>query len=203
MNQYFLVARKVHQLPPGDVPRAESYLINLLQDNENTEWLLEVLSRIFNILSSLALDMNGEISGLSEQIQYDGQMCQCLSDCYFYNPPFSKKHHIMINYTILKKLNSYNHSYEIRFKGGSMNHPLSCRVFLAPNDKVPCFILTYGFSKLLSIDHYYGIGSANRVTDVLSKISNIIFYETCIKNGNANATSKYLGKRGERHEIKF
>lgn len=199
VKQLFLLKPKVNKKPTGDVPLAEVYLINTI--NESSKWLLEAIKRIFNILNYLTLDNNGEINELQNLITYNGTSYVGIQDYFNYDPKHPDK---KIYYSILKKLDAGNHSYEIRFKGESYRKSMKeYRIVLTIHKNLNCLVLTHGFSKVKEINYYYGIGTANDVTTQLGRVASDLFSLINDKVSGSNSTNLYLGKEGERDEVEL
>lgn len=198
VKQVFLLKPKVNRKPTGDVPLAENYLINVI--NKPSDWLFEVIKRIFNILDHLTLAENGKINGLKNLVTYNGVAYQGIEDYFNYDPRHPDK---KINYSILKKLNAGNNSYEIRFGNEAQKGKQECRIILTVHKRLDCLILTHGFSKARKTNSYYGMGNANEVTTQLGKVASELYMILNDEINGLHATDSYLGKEGDRHEVKF
>lgn len=198
VKQVFLIKPKVNGKPTGGVPLAEDYLVNVT--NHSSQWLLEAIMRIFNILNQLTLTESGEISELKELVNYQGVSYQGIEDYFNYDPKHPEKR---IEYSMLKKLKAGNNAYEIRFRNNEANRFKECRVVLTVHKDLNCLVLTHGFSKVRKINYYYGIGDANEVTTQLGKVANDLFNILNDEINGSNETNMYLGKEGERHEVEL
>lgn len=196
VKQTFLLKPKVNKKPTGDVPLAEKYLTDAVK--KPSDWLLEAIKRIFNILNHLTLDENGKIVELKEIITRNGVSYQGIEDYFKYDPKHPDK---KIHYSILKKLNAGNNSYEIRFRDKNHKGTEEYRIILTTHKKLNVLVLTHGFSKKININYYYGMGNANEVTTQLGKVASELYNLINDKDKGSIETDLYLGKEGERHEV--
>lgn len=198
VKQAFLLKPKVNKKPTGDVPLAEDYLAGAV--NESSAWLLEVIKRIFNILDHLTIDEHGKITELRNLVTYNGVTYQGIEDYFKYDPKHPDK---KIHYSILKKLNAGNNSYEIRFGDKTYRGMEEFRIILTVHKKLNILVLTHGFSKKREISDYYGIGTANEVTTQLGRVASELYVILNDEINGLRATDSYLGKEGERHEVRL
>ncbi len=180
------------------MPLAETYLSTTI--NGASQWLLIVIKRIFNILTTLTLSDDGNINELTNLVTRSGEQYQGIEDFFQYDPRNPKK---TIPYSILKKLKAGNDSYEIRFADGIGQYHREYRIVLTVHKKLNCLVLTHGFSKIRKINYYYGIGDANSVTTQLSKAASDLYKIINDEINGESGTNLYLGKEGDRYEVEL
>lgn len=188
MLQYYLTNQHINQKPAG-VLLAREYVTSMVN---SYSWLVEPLLRIRKTLENLSLNDKGEINGLTRKYTKNGQPYLSISDEYYYAP--ANKH---IRYEVLKKLNSFDHTYEIRFIAGDDHHKMHCRVIMTVERHMPFFLWTHGFSKSKFNTFYFRLRNANELTDRLSEIAFNI-YKDMDENYSAE---NYIGKEGARYEV--
>lgn len=186
MKNYYLIKSGISGTDSKDL--AEIYLEKEITDNP---FIIEPLMSAIAVLKGLSFDNNGELAGLKFKIDQNNRGYYCIEDTYYSN--FLNQE---VHYEIIKKLNSVQHVYEIRFKSQNnyMVEIRNCRIFITY--KVgQYYIWTYGLTKLYDGDNNY----YNDKTNTFGEISSLIFDAI-----NRNfLEDKYVGKEESRHEVEL
>lgn len=181
MRQLYLIKHIFGEPDPECL--AEIYVDKEIKLNTS---IIISLDRIITVLENIRIK-NERIDSLRKI----GENTYCIIDDNYTDPITGRK----ISYQIIKKINLYEHVYEIRFKSFVSGTVRNCRIFFTFNSKKNYTLWTHGFTKVRSVSDYYG-NTANEMTNFLSGLAEVIY-----KSINNNSDTQYIGKEGEEHEV--
>lgn len=182
MHQLYLIKHILGE--PNSECLAEIYVEKEIELNPS---IIISLDRIITVLENVQIK-NEKIDNLRKI----GENTYCIVDDNYIDPITGKN----ISYQIIKKINSCEHVYEIRFTSFVSGIIRNCRIFFTFNSKKNYTLWTHGFTKTRRVSNYYG-KTANELTNFLSNLAEFIY-----KNINSNSDEQYIGKEGEEHEVR-
>lgn len=182
MKQLYLIKHILGEPDPNCL--AEIYVEQEFKLNRS---IIISLDRIITVLENVQIK-DEKIDNLRKI----GENTYCIIDDNYIDPITRNK----ISYQIIKKINLFEHVYEIRFTSFVNDQLRNCRIFFTFNNKDNYGLWTHGFTKIRSVSDYYG-NNANEITNLLSRLAEIIY-----KNINNSSDEQYIVKEGEEHEVR-
>lgn len=183
--QIFYLVKHISVTPPAK--NAELYLEDEFNLNHA---IVEPLLRIKVFLSNVTFNSQGMIEQLRLRKTKDGKVYYSYMDDYIDSVTGQE-----VRYEIVKKLNSQEHVYELRFISHVHNINRNCRILFTLNENKVYIVLTHGFTKTRLDD----FEKMNQLTNSLAQIAEMIFRNINTHNNDV----EYIGKGGSRHEFQI
>lgn len=182
MRQLYLVKHIFSE--PDETCLAEIYVDQEIKLNKS---IIISLDRIITVLENLKIK-----DERIDNLRKIGENTYCIVDENYIDPITGRQ----LSYQIIKKINLYEHVYEIRFTSLVSKQLRHCRIFFTFNSKKDYALWTHGFTKIRDVSNYYG-HTANEMTNLFGGIAEIIY-----KNINNSSDRRYICKEGEEHEVR-